>query len=551
MSAFLGYTPSRWVSLCHQIPRVDFGLEVRASTFRPADWEYQQTLLLLSSLSGFGLLLSFLIIVSYLIRHCCCRRRKGDPDGDSDDSDDEDDDDMPGGRGHKRARQLCCVTWGTVGAVIICCAAIGIGFYGNSEANDGLYQVTYSFATANQTLSSIDLLISDTVVLLKRAVSDPLTRLEEAFTPANNFIAVVRSTRRQSETVISLLSELPLDVSLGSQLAARLNNTLDGLSETGAVGRVAEKLVFIEDYRWLTFILLLLLDLLVCLFILLGLAKQARWLLIVMTIFAWVSLILSWGSLGLESAAAVALSDFCVDPDSFILNATQISLGSSPGALEYYLTCNQDPSGPFQQSLTHCQRLLSNIHSQLDGLERAALAEFPLAEKSLYDVQRILNTTEGNFHQLVALLNCRGLNKDYTDALKGLCYDGMEGVLYLCLFSVLSALSFTAMLCTLPPAWRHIHKNSRDYEESEDSSEDPFGSHQARRQTAVSRAGPGEVLPGFYNYPRGCSAPPLSTAPPLSHYTTPNASFSGARPYESLPFLDGQSPPPSAPLYFA
>ncbi|MBN3291593.1 TTY1B protein, partial [Polypterus senegalus] len=366
-------------------------------------------------------------------------------------------------------------------------AAIGIGFYGNSEANDGMYQVTYSFATANQTLSSIDLLISDTVVLLKRAVLDPLTRLEEAFTPANNFIAVVRSTRRQSETVIGLLSELPLDVSLGSQLAAHLNNTLNDLGETGAVGRVAEKLVFIEDYRqveggghftnalWLTFILLLLLDLLVCLFILLGLAKQARWLLIVMTIFAWVSLILSWGSLGLESAAAV--------------------------------------------SLTYCQRLLSNIHSQLDGLERAALAEFPLAEKSLYDVQRILNTTEGNFHQLVALLNCRGLNKDYTDALKGLCYDGMEGVLYLCLFSVLSALSFTAMLCTLPPAWRHIHKNSRDYEESEDSSEDPFGSHQARRQTAVSRAGPGEVLPGFYNYPRGCSAPPLSTAPPLSHYT--------------------------------
>lgn len=32
--------------------------------------------------------------------------------------------------------------------------------------------------------------------------------------------------------------------------------------------------------RWLSYVLLLLLDLIVCLFILLGLAKQARWLLI-------------------------------------------------------------------------------------------------------------------------------------------------------------------------------------------------------------------------------------------------------------------------------
>lgn len=32
-------------------------------------------------------------------------------------------------------------------------------------------------------------------------------------------------------------------------------------------------------------------------------------------------------------------------------------------------------------------------------------------QKSLREVQQILNSTEGNFHQLVALLNCRGLNK--------------------------------------------------------------------------------------------------------------------------------------------
>lgn len=44
--------------------------------------------------------------------------------------------------------------------------------------------------------------------------------------------------------------------------------------------------------------------------------------------------------------------------------------------------------------------------------------------------------------------------QDYVDSLKGLCYDGMEGLLYLSLYSFLSALAFTAILCSLPGAWR-------------------------------------------------------------------------------------------------
>lgn len=107
------------------------------------------------------------------------------------------------------------------------------------------------------------------------------------------------------------------------------------------------------------------------------------------------------------------------------------------------------------QLLTQSQRALSNIHTHLSSLDRNALTQFPKAEvglfyetaskkkgkatgfneafywsdsnlvhiftfdppqKSLREVQQILNSTEGNFHQLVALLNCRGLNKVKADA---------------------------------------------------------------------------------------------------------------------------------------
>lgn len=50
------------------------------------------------------------------------------------------------------------------------------------------------------------------------------------------------------------------------------------------------------------------------------------------------------------------------------------------------------------------------------------------------------------------------LSQDYVDSLKGLCYDGMEGLLYLSLYSFLSALAFTAILCSLPGAWRSFHR---------------------------------------------------------------------------------------------
>ncbi|CDQ86877.1 unnamed protein product, partial [Oncorhynchus mykiss] len=82
--------------------------------------------------------------------------------------------------------------------------------------------------------------------------------------------------------------------------------------------------------------------------------------------------------------------------------------------------------------------------------------------------------------------------------------------------------------------------DSEEYEDSDSESEDPFTSHQARRQPAVgSQRG---ALPPFYNYQGAEWTPPFSSAPPLP---TPNVSSNGNPGYESLPLTDRQSPPPS------
>ncbi|MEQ2179678.1 hypothetical protein GOODEAATRI_027594 [Goodea atripinnis] len=92
----------------------------------------------------------------------------------------------------------------------LCSVAIGIGFYGNSEANDGMYQLTSSLLTANYTLASIDLLISDTINGLQLSITGPLTSMEEMFSGSKPFLVSTRNCRRLSENVINLLSSISL-----------------------------------------------------------------------------------------------------------------------------------------------------------------------------------------------------------------------------------------------------------------------------------------------------------------------------------------------------
>ncbi|TWW79115.1 Protein tweety -like protein 1 [Takifugu flavidus] len=328
MATVPSYTPSLWVRLCHALPRLDLTMQMKDNTFVPDSWEYQQTLLVLSSVSAIALVISLLVVLSFLIYYCCCHR------GDRSEGSEEEEEDEDGSTGHgysgKKGRGICCVTWVAVAAVTLCCVAIGIGFYGNSEANDGMYQLTSSLLTANYTLASIDLLISDTVAGLQLSVSGPLTSMEELFSGSKPFLVSTRNCRRLSENVVNLLSSISL---VRSSFEAGLGNdsNISGASiipltpvppsvaptvapssslipRPFSPGWAANTLMVNEDYRWLSYVLLLLLDLIVCLFILLGLAKQARWLLILMTVLAWLALFLSWGSLGLETATVVVSS---------------------------------------------------------------------------------------------------------------------------------------------------------------------------------------------------------------------------------------------------
>lgn len=44
--------------------------------------------------------------------------------------------------------------------------------------------------------------------------------------------------------------------------------------------------------------------------------------------------------------------------------------------------------------------------------------------------------------------------QDYVQALTGFCYDGVEGLIYLALFSFITALMFSSVVCSVPHTWQ-------------------------------------------------------------------------------------------------
>ncbi|XP_035389665.1 protein tweety homolog 2 isoform X2 [Electrophorus electricus] len=508
----VGYVPPCWAHWLHHVPHVSLRFQAVDDTFRPQDEDYQQSLLFLACVAAAGLGLTLLALAVYLSCLCCCRTE-----------DEEDETKKP---------NSCCVTWTAVTAGLLCCVAVGVGFYGNSETNDGVYQLTYSLYNANHTLAGVENLVTGTVGSMQSGLKAHLSRLDEIFATRQDFVQTLQFTQKMSDNVVKQLLGLP-----------------DWQQTKVNLATLAERAAFIEYYRWLTYMLILILDLVVCLAACLGLAKQSRCLLTTMMVFGVLILILSWASLGADLATAVGVSDFCVSPDKFIMNQTKDVI--SYNIVQYYLLCSQTLSNPFQQSLTVFQRSLTTMQVQVQGLLQFAVPLFPTAKRDLMSIQHLLNSSETSLHQLTALLDCRGLNKDYLDALMGVCYDGVEGMLYLCVFSLLAAAAFCTMLCAIPRAWRQITTRQRGYDDVEE--EDPFNLRTQRVTPQQPHQGDHGNLHTFcsYNSSMGsqislhpAAAPPTSNTP-VTEYMNQSAVFGGTPRYENVPLIGRGSPPPS------
>nr|XP_032836213.1 protein tweety homolog 1-like isoform X1 [Petromyzon marinus] len=502
MAFAVNYTSEWWVSWLHSFPHVSFGFQLLHSDFQPQAETYLQSLVFLVGIAAAGLALNLLVLFVYFVRLCCCRRHEDEA---------------------QKRSNVCCTTWCIVMATLICSGAIGVGFYGNSETNDGVQRLTASLHNANSTVHTVDTLVLVTESSLREAVGSELLRLEEAFAKRPEFLRLVRRACTELDGLLQQLAGVPF------------------WGRGVSLERTAHSISFVEFYRWLAYLLLLILDIIICLLVLLGLSKQSRCLLILMLLLGILMLIVSWGTLGVEVAVSVGVSDFCMAPEKYITNLTQEYSIMSKDVLQYYLHCSLQTKNPFLRKMTGSLRILSDLQSLVLELIIFAVQEFPAMQKELWNIQGSLNATETSIHQLTALVNCRSLHKDYVEALNGVCSEGLKGMLFLALFSIVSALMFNSVICIAPKTWRNFRKRERQYEDMDE--DEP-----CRQPPGSTRRPP---LPSFYSYSSfgsQTSIQPTSqsiTNAPVSEYVNQNTASGNNPRHENVPLIGRNSPPPS------
>uniref|UniRef100_H0W682 Protein tweety homolog n=2 Tax=Cavia porcellus TaxID=10141 RepID=H0W682_CAVPO len=104
--------------------------------------------------------------------------------------------------------------------------------------------------------------------------------------------------------------------------------------------------------------------------------------------------------------------------------------------------------------LSGSHKALVEMQDIVAELLRNVPREHPATKDPLLRVQEVLNGTEVNLQHLTALVDCRSLHLDYVQALTGFCYDGIEGLIYLALFSFVTALMFSSIVCSVPHTWQ-------------------------------------------------------------------------------------------------
>uniref|UniRef100_A0A8C5XAX3 Protein tweety homolog n=1 Tax=Microcebus murinus TaxID=30608 RepID=A0A8C5XAX3_MICMU len=385
----------------------------------------------------------------------------------------------------------CCTAWCVIIATLVCSAGIAVGFYGNGETSDGVHRATYSLRHANRTVAGVQDRVWDTAAALNRTAEPSLQSLERQLAGQPEPLRAVQRLQGLLDTLLGYTAAIPF-----------WRNPVVSLEV------LAEQVDLYDWYR-------------VCL---LGI----------------LALVISWGALGLELAVSVGSSDFCVDPNTYVTKMVEEYSVLSGDILQYYLTCSPRAANPFQQKLSGSHKALVEMQDIVVELLKSVPQEHPATKDPLLHVQEVLNGTEVNLQHLTALVDCRSLHLDYVQALTGFCYDGVEGLIYLALFSFVTALMFSSIVCSVPHTWQQ--KRGPDEDGEEEAAPGPRQTHDSLYRVH---------MPSLYScgssYGSETSIPAAAhtvSNAPVTEYMSQNANFQNPR-CENTPLIGRESPPPS------
>ncbi|CAL7935467.1 unnamed protein product [Xylocopa violacea] len=483
------YTVPQLARVFHSLPHLNVSLRSVNNTFNPHSEIYLESLGILGSIPAAWLILTLLVLLVYLVTRCCDRKPRP-------------------------RRSITVLMWSLAILALLCCGAVAVGLYGNDDVHNGLVQLVNSAKNVDSILMAVWNQTDNIEMILKKKVQPQLTALGDDFdAPVSN--------KTMLTLLLTALHSVKQNASIAMNRSFEIRKPLTGISLAGAIG-VGEK---IEQLRWPVTMAVLSALLVLCVVLIVGVARHSRCVLITFSVFGLFAVIVSWLMASLYLATSVALGDLCVSPDGYLTRVVPPTLASE--VFSYYTQCENIRTNPFTQKLRDGQSAVTNMRENLNVVTKLALELFkdqqlqPKLNSLSIDINTVSKLTSG----LATLLDCKSLYKQYVHAAKSLCHLGLYGLTLMLLASLAAGLFFTVLVWVDSHTWIYIRK--RDYLQVDE--QDPYLPPSAASQAIAARTlrgqgsypptAPSVFYPNAHGTQNTIKQPLLLTPPPPSYAT--------------------------------
>ncbi|CAL1686173.1 unnamed protein product [Lasius platythorax] len=466
------YTVPQYARIFHSLPHLNVSLHSVNNTFNPHSEIYLESLGILGSIPAAWLILTLLVLLVYLVTRCCDRRPRP-------------------------KKSITALKFSLAILALLCSGAVAVGLYGNDDVHNGLVQLVAAAKNVDGILMGVRNQTDTIEMTLKKKVQPQLTALGDEFdAPVSN--------KTMLGWLLVALNGMKQNTSIAVNRSFEIRKPLSGISLAGAIG-MGEK---IEQLRWPITMAVLSALLVLCVVLVVGVARHSRCVLITFSVFGLFAVIVSWLMASLYLATSVALGDLCVSPDGYLSRAVPSTLASE--VLSYYTHCENTRSNPFTQRLRDAQRAVGNMRHNLNSVTRLALELFKdqQLQPKLSSLSTDVNNVDRLLSGLATLLDCKPLHKQYVHAAKSLCHLGLYGLSFMLIASLAAGLLFTVLVWVDSHTWIYIRK--RDYHQVDE--QDPYLPPSAASQAIAAR-----TLRGQGSYPP--TAPTLNSNALGTHNT--------------------------------
>ncbi|XP_058988079.1 protein tweety [Musca domestica] len=419
--------------LLHALPHYNITFHKINSTFRPNDEIYLESLGILGSVPAALLIVSLLGLLLYLMTRCCDRKPRP-------------------------AHSITSLKVALSIVTVMCCAAIGLGLYGNDDLHNGLLEVLTAGRKVDTLVTTVR---NQTLILentLKNRIRPQLVELADIFDqPVTNSTAL--------SILFVSLNIVQGNVTLATNAASDIRRPLTSVTMTKFLSE-GDKM---ELIRWPGTVATLALLLVLCAVLLVGVARHSRCALILFSVCGLLAVTGSWLMSGLYLSSSVAVGDLCISPADFLVSVAPRDLPTN--VLLHYTQCEPGHTNPFTQRLRESQNSLNNARSAMATVMKISLVLFKSSglQPKLGAVNADLNSSERLLTQLTALVDCKTVHHNFLAASRGLCEGGLLGLVLMLIASFIAAILLTIMVWVDSHTWIYIRKRN-DYAQVDEPS---------------------------------------------------------------------------------